>query len=202
MACGVLKKRGQSPVFLRLTRPKKAVYYFFMSKEIKKTKMSSTKKTKAKATPKKATARSGGGKKVSFKKEMTDILLEEKNKIVQEVSHKIRDEANSSKKEIGDIYDIASSERERELSLTLGDRDRGKLPEIEGALERLEDGSYGECEECDEPIAENRLRILPFTRVCVECQSKLEKDIRVKGKTGEERATRMLDKSESEEDDM
>ncbi|MBE9528339.1 MAG: TraR/DksA family transcriptional regulator [Proteobacteria bacterium] len=133
---------------------------------------------------------------------MTRILLGEKAKIVQEVSHKIKDEANTSESKSGDIYDIASSERERELSLTLGDRDRGKLPEIEGALERLEDGSYGECEECDEPIAQNRLRILPFTRVCVECQSKLERDIRIKGSPAEERPTRMLDKSESEDDDM
>ena len=168
-----------------------------MPKENKKTKMSTIKKPKTKAP-----AKSKGTKKLSFKKEMTNILLEAKNKIGEEVSHKIKDEANSSKKEIGDIYDIASSERERELSLTLGDRDRGKLPEIEDALERLEDGTYGECEECEEPIAENRLRILPFTPVCVECQSKLEKDIRIKGKTGEERTTRMLDKSESEDDDM
>lgn len=173
-----------------------------MPKVTTKIKKSATKATAPKkaAAPKKPAAKKSG-KKVSFRKEMTEILLSEKAKIVQEVSHKIKDEANNAKNEIGDIYDIASSERERELTLTLGDRDRGKLPEIENALERLDDGSYGECEECDEPIAENRLRILPFTRVCVECQSKLEKDIRIKGTPTEDRALRILDKSEAEEDD-
>lgn len=177
-----------------------------MSKVTIKTKKSPTKATKAKTAPVKPTAKRPAAKKsaiksVTFKKDMTRILLGEKSKIVQEVSNKIKDEANTSKSKTGDIYDIASSERERELSLTLGDRDRGKLPEIEDALERLEDGSYGECEECEEPIAQNRLRILPFTRVCVECQSKLEIDIRIKGSPDEERSVRMLDKSESEEDD-
>jgi DnaK suppressor protein len=177
-----------------------------MPKITTKTKKSPSKVATVKTATKKPAAKRPAAKKsaiksVTFKKDMTRILLGEKSKIVQEVSHKIKDEANTSKSKTGDIYDIASSERERELSLTLGDRDRGKLPEIEDALERLEDGSYGECEECEEPIAQNRLRILPFTRVCVECQSKLERDIRIKGSPDEERTVRMLDKSESEEDD-
>ena len=57
----------------------------------------------------------------------------------------------------------------------------GKLSEIEDALERIKDTSYGGCEECGEPIAEDRLRALPFTRVCVECQSKNERELKIKG---------------------
>ena len=54
--------------------------------------------------------------------------------------------------EIGDIYDTASNERERELSLILGDRDREKLAEIEDALERIENGNYWICDECGEKL--------------------------------------------------
>ncbi|HHD11457.1 MAG TPA: TraR/DksA family transcriptional regulator, partial [Deltaproteobacteria bacterium] len=105
---------------------------------------------------------------------MLERLLEEKKKLLNEVSQKVRTESDASKFEIGDIYDIASSERERELTLMLGDREREKLHEIDMALERLQDKDYGICEECGEPIGEARLRALPFTRVCVDCKTKAE----------------------------
>jgi len=185
-----------------------------MSKTAPKTKKAATAKKKAapvakapkkavSAKPKKTVrAAKAGGKKVPFKKEMTEKLVTAKTKILQEVSHKIRSESNVHKFEIGDIYDIASNERERELALTLGDRDRGKLAEIEDALERLNDSSYGECEECGEPIAENRLRALPFTRVCVECQSRSEREERIKGRFSEETGLGIMEKSESEDEEF
>lgn len=139
--------------------------------------------------------------KESFKKEIVQKLLVVKSKILQEVTQKVRSESDSLKFEIGDIYDIASNERERELSLTLGDRDREKLSEIEDAFERIKDNTYGQCEECGEPVAEDRLRALPFTRVCVECQSRTEREQRIKGRFEEEPGLGILEKSESEEDE-
>jgi RNA polymerase-binding protein DksA len=47
-----------------------------------------------------------------------------------------------------------------------------KIRAIDAALERLKRGEYGICEECDEPIAENRLRAVPWTRNCLQCQEK------------------------------
>lgn len=140
--------------------------------------------------------------KTSFKKEVLKKLLEARAKILQEVTQKVRSESNSLKFEIGDIYDLASTERDRELSLTLGDRDREKLSEIDEALERIKDNTYGECEECGEPIAEERLRALPFTRVCVECQSRNEKEQRIKGRVEEEPGLGILEKSETEEEEF
>ncbi|MBI5563020.1 MAG: TraR/DksA family transcriptional regulator [Deltaproteobacteria bacterium] len=137
-----------------------------------------------------------------FKKEVTQKLLEAKTKILQEVSQKVRSESDVLKFEIGDIYDIASSERERELTLMFGDRDREKLAEIEDALERIRENLYGECEECGEPIAENRLRALPFTRVCVECQSKQEREQKIKGRLEEETGLGILERSETEDEEF
>jgi len=142
------------------------------------------------------------GRKVSFKKEITQKLQEVKNRILQEVAQKVRSESNHLKHEIGDIYDIASKERERELSLMLGDRERKKLAEVEDALERINDKTYGACEECGEPIAENRLRALPFTRVCVECQSRNEREQRIRGGLEEETAFRIVEKPEGEEEEF
>lgn len=141
--------------------------------------------------------------KVPFKKEVTQKLLDAKGKILHEVTQKVRSESNVLKHEIGDIYDIASSERERELTLMLGDRDREKLSEIEDALERLKENVYGACEECGEPIAEDRLRALPSTRVCVECQSKMEREQKIKGaRFEEEPGLGILERSESDEEEF
>lgn len=157
-------------------------------------------KTKARTVATKAVEKQKS--KVPFKKEVTQKLLESKNRILHEVSHKVKSESDSHKFEIGDIYDIASSERERELTLMLGDRDREKLAEIEDALDRINHNSYGACEECGEPIAEDRLRALPFTRVCVECQSRNEKEQKIKGRFEEESGLGIMEKGEMEEEEF
>lgn len=75
----------------------------------------------------------------------------------------------------GDVCDIASSDRERDLKLTLSERDREKLRAIEEALERIEEGDFGICEQCGAKIPTARLKVMPFTTECVPCKSKLEK---------------------------
>ena len=176
---------------------------------VKKAAASPAKETKQMAKPVAAKAAAPVKKaekpksKVPFKTEITQKLQDAKNKILQEVSQKVRSESNVLKHEIGDIYDIASNERERELTLSLGDRDREKLAEIEDALERLKDNSYGTCEECGEPVAEDRLRALPSTRVCVECMSKMEKELKIKGRGYEEdTGLGILERTESEEEEF
>ena len=140
------------------------------------------------------------GKRVPFKKEMRQKLLEDRKRLLDEVDQKVKKESDALKFEIGDIYDIATTERQRELTLMLGDREREKLREIDKALERLNEEDYGVCEECGEPIGEERLRALPFTRVCVDCKSKSEKETFVKVKVEEEPAIGMLEKTEPEEE--
>lgn len=175
------------------TEPKKAAA---TQKGVKQEKTATAPKKQAVAAPAK-------GGKVSFKKEITQKLVEAKGKILHEVSHKVKSESNVLKFEIGDIYDIASSERERELTLMLGDRDREKLAEIEDALERIQENVYGTCEECGEPIAENRLRALPSTRVCVDCQSRHEKEVKIKGgRFEEETGLGIMERGEIEDEEF
>ncbi|MBI5894271.1 MAG: TraR/DksA family transcriptional regulator [Deltaproteobacteria bacterium] len=136
----------------------------------------------------------------SFKKETQKRLLNAKNEILADVSQKVKEESNPIKFEMGDIYDIASNERDRELSLILGDRDREKLASIEDALERLKEGIYGLCDECGELIGEERLKILPFTKVCVECKSKNEREHGARKKYEEETGLGIIEKTEAEEE--
>ena len=92
----------------------------------------------------------------------------------------------------GDIYDQASSERDRELGLLLGDREREKIHSIDEALLRIDEGDYGICEECDEDIPLGRLKAMPFTRHCVKCKSDLEKLQAQTKRVEEERAYREI----------
>jgi DnaK suppressor protein len=140
--------------------------------------------------------------KDSFRKMMTKQLLKVKADLLSEVSDKIKNESNSLKFEIGDIYDIASNERERELTLMLGDRDREKLIETEEALEKIKNKTYGICDECGEPIGEPRLMILPFTKVCVDCKSKDEKEKGARKRYEEEPGLAILEKTEADEEEF
>lgn len=100
----------------------------------------------------------------------------------------------------GDIYDQASSERDRELGLLLGDREREKIHSIDEALLRIDDGEYGICEECDEDIPLGRLKAMPFTRHCVKCKSDLEKLQAQTKRVEEERAYREIPLGSEEEE--
>lgn len=168
---------------------------------------SSKQKTGAKKPAKNigSAAASKAGKpraKDSFKKEMIKKLLKVKEDLLSEVAEKIKNESNTLKFEIGDIYDIASSERERELALMLGDRDREKLAETEEALDRIKHGTYGICDECGEPIGEARLMAMPFTKVCIDCKSKDEREKGSRKRYEEEPGLAILEKTEAEEEEF
>ena len=81
--------------------------------------------------------------------EMKAMLLKLKEETLKEINKTVKSGSDISVNEpSGDIYDQASSERDRELGLLLGDREREKLKNIDEALLRLEEGEYGICEEC------------------------------------------------------
>ena len=88
--------------------------------------------------------------------------------------------------DIGDEGDRADTERTHEVSVLLSLRDKEKLQAIEEALEKLREGTYGVCEECGDEIGGGRLKAMPLARLCVSCQSQLEKE-RVHQKFAEER---------------
>ncbi|MCA1961399.1 MAG: TraR/DksA family transcriptional regulator [Desulfomonile sp.] len=76
--------------------------------------------------------------------------------------------------EKGDEIDLATGEISRELEARLSMRQQKQLKEIQDALERLKAGYYGECEECGEPIPEQRLKLFPAARLCVRCQEEAD----------------------------
>lgn len=71
--------------------------------------------------------------------------------------------------------DLGSDNFEMEFTLSLVQNQEHVLEEISSALERIQQGTYGKCEECSKVIKKARLQALPYTRHCVECARKLQK---------------------------
>ncbi len=78
-----------------------------------------------------------------------------------------------------DLADRASSETERSIELRARDRQRKLISKIDAALQRLEDGTYGYCEETGEPIAIKRLDARPIATLSIEAQERHERRERV-----------------------
>ncbi|QSV46435.1 TraR/DksA family transcriptional regulator [Geobacter benzoatilyticus] len=132
--------------------------------------------------------------------EMKALLLKSKSEILAGINKVLKSGSESATSEpTGDIYDQASSERDRELGLLLNDRERDKLRQIDEALLRIEDGEYGICEECEEEIPLGRLKVMPFARFCVRCQSDMEKLQAQTRRVEEEREYREITFGEEEE---
>ena len=136
----------------------------------------------------------------AFLKKAKATLLEMKREVMAEIRQDLKQGREGSKDDGMDAYDLASEERDREISFILTDRDRGKLQAIEDALERIEDGSYGECESCEAEIAEGRLEAMPFTRLCVQCQADRETEARQNRRVEDDRAYRRLSTADLDED--
>lgn len=76
------------------------------------------------------------------------------------------------------MADAGTDNFDREFALSLVSSEQEALYEIEEALIRLEHATYGLCGNCEKPIRKERLEAVPFARLCIQCQSLIEKDRR------------------------
>ncbi|MDH3384194.1 MAG: TraR/DksA family transcriptional regulator, partial [Deltaproteobacteria bacterium] len=100
--------------------------------------------------------------------------------------------------DIGDILDSVSEERTRELDMILTDREKQKLKQIDDALDRIEENTYGLCEECGVKIPRARLKVVPFAKYCVECKEAIEREEKYTREEPEE-AVKKVPMAEAEE---
>ena len=125
-------------------------------------------------------------KKKFNKKELAvfkKLILKRKEEILEDIKHISEDTLKKSQKEAaGDISgytyhmaDVATDTYDREFSLGLVSNDQKSLYELDDALKRIEEGTFGICEECKSLITKTRLKAVPYARLCVKCQQKKEK---------------------------
>lgn len=110
--------------------------------------------------------------------ELRTILIELRdeivNKISQEMGTKVDEDPRMSTLSTMDIGDLSQLDLDEDIDYTLLNMQIERLREVEDALDRLEEGIYGVCEDCGASINLERLKVLPFTTCCVKCQKKRE----------------------------
>ena len=106
----------------------------------------------------------------SFRK----LLGERRQELIAEASRTM-DGMGENREQFPDPTDRASLEGNRNLELRIRDRERKLVSKIDEALGRIDDGSYGKCEECGGEIGIERLKARPVTTLCIECKTKEEK---------------------------
>lgn len=112
----------------------------------------------------------------AFTQEIKQKLLKQKQGLLEGVNKTVQGlHQFQSKDDMTDFTDQSTMESNRDLVLQMNDRDLNLLEEIDRTLGKIEDGSYGTCEECGNEIAEQRLQAHLIVSLCVECKTEEEK---------------------------
>jgi DnaK suppressor protein len=101
-----------------------------------------------------------------------DALVKKRDEIIESGGIKPLQASMENNTRQGDMADQASGNNEVHIALKLKQTDAKILTAIEEALQRIDKGTYGVCRDCGNPIAEARLKAIPWTRVCVSCKEK------------------------------
>ena len=106
--------------------------------------------------------------------EFKDLLNQQLESLLQDVGKTVA-EMTEENQNFPDPTDRASLESDRNFELRIRDRERMLINKIRQALERIDDGSFGHCETCDEKIGTERLRARPVTTLCIDCKTEQER---------------------------
>jgi DnaK suppressor protein len=116
--------------------------------------------------------------KASLKKFKT-LLETKREEILKRAKQTLSEDMTLDANDLPDEMDLASSEYLQSFTFRLRGREKSFLDKIEKALAKIEDGSFGKCEECEEEISIKRLEARPETTLCIRCkedQERVEKD--------------------------
>ncbi len=110
--------------------------------------------------------------------EFKDLLMGQLASLRQEAGRTVSEmtEENSN---FPDPTDRASLESDRNFELRIRDRERKLINKIRQALDRIEDGTFGLCESCEEEIGAERLRARPVTTLCIDCKTEQERQEKI-----------------------
>ena len=106
------------------------------------------------------------------------LLLEEKRKIVRHLEDLSESAESELEQNTGDSVDIAALEINQAALQKIGKRESYLAKKIDLALEKIENGTYGECESCGEEIGVPRLMARPVAQLCIDCKTEQESNER------------------------
>ena len=112
-------------------------------------------------------------------KKFKSLLLEKRDEIVKKAKQTLEEDMTLDANDLPDEMDLASSEYLQSFTFRLRGREKTFLDKINKALVKIDDGTFGVCEECGEEISVKRLEARPETTLCIKCkedQERMEKD--------------------------
>lgn len=136
----------------------------------------------AKSSTASARKKSAGGKKAGGSKKggfepLREKLLEKRQEITDLYESDLRAGKASTDEGTDDIVDRANNSYNREFLFSLSNSERQLLIEVDAAVSRLDDGTFGACVHCSRAIGAPRLEAVPWARLCIDCQELKEKGL-------------------------
>jgi DnaK suppressor protein len=131
-----------------------------------------------------STAATASAAKALNKKELKKFqeMLEEKRHLVLERARlTLSENMTLDTNDLADEMDLASSEYIQSFEFRLRGREKSLLTKLDLALKKIENGSFGTCDVCDEPIGKKRLEARPETSLCIKCKEDQEREERTLG---------------------
>ncbi len=104
------------------------------------------------------------------------LLLKHRQQILNIGLLNKSEDLHVSKDDLSDETDLASSLIHQQISCTIRDREYSKLRRIDAALDRIDEGTYGHCEDCEDEISSKRLENQPWTELCIQHAEEREKE--------------------------
>jgi DnaK suppressor protein len=114
-------------------------------------------------------------KKDQFKK-FQAVLLKKRQDLLANVSEEEKEGRDAVSIEAKDFGDMATEASGQEMSFAISDAGRRSLKDVDEALMRIEDGTFGTCVRCQKPIDEARLEAVPDAGMCISCKEAVEKE--------------------------
>ncbi len=106
---------------------------------------------------------------------LREVLLQKREEIIGGVRQLYASSQEVGQDGIQDMADEASNLYTQQILMSLNENQRKQLREVDEALDRIGEGTYGVCEHCGKTIGIKRLQIRPFAKYCVQCQDMMEK---------------------------
>ena len=110
-------------------------------------------------------------------KQFRQALLVERAKFAGEIRAIVKEASKNPREASGDLSaytvhlaDMSADTYERELSMNIASSEQEVLYQIDDALKRFDEGTYGTCQQCSKPINLSRLKAVPYTSLCISCQ--------------------------------
>lgn len=109
-------------------------------------------------------------------KKFKTLLEQKRDDIIRRAQQTLNEDMTLDANELPDEMDLASTEYLQSFTFRLRGREKSFLRKIQKALVKIEDGSFGLCEECEQPISLKRLEARPEAPLCIKCKEEQERE--------------------------